>query len=119
MRKERKSIEHLELPREALSKKGCSNGRHQEEAAGDGGYFRLCECCGREQDVASVSLAGRVSPSIPQPRSVCRPDAGRDRHSRADGDGAARRVHAAARLFFPFGGLAVLPCGSPPTPFFS
>src|SRR5882724_8582806 len=72
MRKERKSIKHLELPREALGKKGCPNGRHQEEAAGDDGYFRLCECGRREQSVASVSLAGRVSPSIPEQMATAR-----------------------------------------------
>ena len=49
--------------------------------------------------MAGVPLAGGVSPSIHDTRSVRGPDPCRDRHSRTDGDGAAWRVHAADRLF--------------------
>src|ERR1700690_3955526 len=53
--------------------KGATQTGAHQGATGDGGYFRLC---GREQGLACVSLAERVSASIPKPRSFCRPYAG-------------------------------------------
>ena len=52
------------------------------------------------------SFVAIVPPSIPHPRFVRGTDARRDRDSRADGDGPARRVCPAVRLFRLSRGLA-------------